>query len=81
MYDATVHGWLTDHGTSIDDMGRLLKFYGIDCHHGHGLAPMMQELADGKKVIVAVDADELWSQDWQSIALWMSSRSRPTTPS
>jgi hypothetical protein len=70
VYDATVHGWLTDHGTSIDDMGRLLEFYGVDCHHGHGLGSMMQELSAGKRVIVAVDADELWSQDWHSIALW-----------
>src|SRR5262245_3812491 len=31
VYDATVHGWLTDHGTSIEDMGRLLEFYGVDC--------------------------------------------------
>jgi hypothetical protein len=69
VYDATVHGWLTDQGTTIEDMGRLLDYYGIDCHHGQGLIPMMQELAHGKQVMVAVDADELWSQDWRIVAL------------
>ena len=63
VYDATSRGWLTDGGTSLEDMGDLLELYGVDCHHGQGMEQMVGELAQGHKVIVGVDADELWRSD------------------
>jgi hypothetical protein len=67
VYDATVHGWLTEHGTSIPDMGRLLEYYGVPCHHGNGFEAMLREVAAGHQVIVAVNADELWTPDWHAV--------------
>lgn len=61
-YDATINGWL-DGGTSPEDLGNLLEHYGVDNHHGRGLENMTYELAQGHKVIVGVDADELWHSD------------------
>jgi len=63
VYDATSHGWLTDGGTNLADMGRLLDLYGVHSHHGAGLPQALDELAQGHKVIVGVDADELWHSD------------------
>jgi len=61
-YVATVNGWLYE-GTSLADSGRLLDYYNVDNHHGQGTENMIEELAQGHKVIVGVDADELWHQD------------------
>lgn len=61
-YDATINGWLNG-GTSPDDVGKLLEYYGVDCHHGYGLEEMASELAQGHKVIVGVDSKELWNSD------------------
>jgi hypothetical protein len=63
VYDATSHGWLTDGGTNLGDMGRLLDLYGVHSHHGAGLPQALEELGQGHKVIVGVDADELWHSD------------------
>lgn len=63
VYDAVTNGWLTDAGTSIDDLGRLLEHYGIDTHQvvGAGVESLMSELVQGRAVIVAVDADDMWN--------------------
>lgn len=61
-YVATANGWLNK-GTSPDDLGRLLDYYGVDSHHGNGIESMVEELSKGHKVVVGVDADELWHQD------------------
>lgn len=61
-YVAAVNGWLNE-GTSPADMGRLLEYYGVDCHHGQSTESMVEELAKGHKVIVAVDSVELWEKD------------------
>ncbi|MFC1826171.1 C39 family peptidase [Thermodesulfobacteriota bacterium] len=61
-YVATVNGWLYE-GTSPADLGKLLDYYNVDNHHGQGIESMVEELAHGHKVIVGIDADELWHQD------------------
>lgn len=62
VYEATANGWLTDHGTSPEDVGRLLDAHGIENHTAHHaeMADVMAELAMGHKVLVGVDADGLW---------------------
>jgi uncharacterized protein YvpB len=63
VYDAVTNGWLTDAGTSIADLGRLLEHYGVDTHQGAGagIESLMSELVQGHAVIVAVDADDMWN--------------------
>lgn len=66
VYDATSHGWLTDHGTAPEDAGRLLEFYGVGTHThvGGDIEHLIAELARGHKVIAAVDSGEIWGRDW-----------------
>ncbi len=65
-YEATVNGWLSDHGMSPADAGSLLELYGIDCHSSTGatVEDLMAELAQGHKVIVGVDSGEIWRNDF-----------------
>lgn len=65
VYDATAHGWLSSQGTSPEDVGRLLEYYGVPVHreYGNGVESLATELAMGHKVIVALDSGELWKQD------------------
>jgi hypothetical protein len=62
-YDAASHGWLTDNGTSPQDMARLLDLYGVDTHINYSgrIDDLAAELAQGHKVIVAVDSGDLWN--------------------
>jgi hypothetical protein len=69
VYDATVHGWLDDHGTALADMGRLLEHYGISCHHDHGWSHLVNDLAHGHQVMIAVDAQPLWTDHDHSLSL------------
>ena len=66
VYDATSHGWLTNHGTSTENVGKLLELYGVKNHVHYGADPawLAAVLAQGHKVIVAVDSGELWGKDW-----------------
>lgn len=63
VYHATANGWLTDQGTHPEDVGKLLELYGVPCHCrlGATIEELIGELALGRKVIVGVDADELWT--------------------
>ncbi len=65
VHEAVEHGWLSDHGTSPDDMGRLLSLHDVPYHvNMHGsVEDITNELAHGHKVIVGVYADELWQQN------------------
>ena len=65
VYDATINGWLTSGGMSPHDVGNLLEHYGIPCHTGTdaSIEDLMSELAQGHKVIVGLDAGEIWKQD------------------
>lgn len=66
VYDAMSHGWLHADGTSPNDVGRLLEYYGVHCHarQGADIEFLLAELAQGHKVIAGVDGGELWKQDW-----------------
>lgn len=59
---AEEHGWY-DNGTSMDDMGRLLEYYGIDVEQstGNTLDDLRNSLLEGNQIIVGLDADEIWS--------------------
>ena len=64
-YEATAHGWLSDHGVSPADVGRLLEFHKIPCHSmtGATVENLMAELSQGHKVIVGVDAGKIWHNE------------------
>lgn len=59
---AEEHGWY-DNGTSMEDVGRLLEYYGIDVEQstGNTLDDLRNSLLEEKQIIVGLDADEIWS--------------------
>ena len=59
---AESNGWFDD-GTPMDDIGNLLEYYGIQTERSEGntIEDLRDSLEDGNKIIVALDADELWS--------------------
>jgi len=61
QYEAEAHGWLSDHGTSLADVGKLIDYHGIDCHHGSGWPELLHDLAGGHQAIVALNANGLWT--------------------
>jgi hypothetical protein len=73
-YDAAAHGWLTDHGTSPQDMANLLEFHGVHTHTNYNgnIEALTSELAHGHKVIVGVDSSELWNPDSSLFDLFRS---------
>jgi len=64
VYEATSGGFLTSAGSSTEDIGRLLESHGVSTHQSFGVEGMLSDLAQGHKVIVAVDSGELWGNDW-----------------
>jgi hypothetical protein len=63
--EATQHGWFDlQTGTSPQDMGKELELHGIPVtQYDHANAfTLANELAQGHKVILGVDAGELWNQ-------------------
>ncbi len=56
------NGWYNN-GTSAEDVGQLLEYYGIHTEHsfGNSIDDLRDSLEDGNQIIVMVDADELWS--------------------
>ncbi|MCM2371875.1 cysteine peptidase family C39 domain-containing protein [Aporhodopirellula aestuarii] len=63
VYEATSAGFLTNSGTRMDDLGRLLEGHGVATHESIGVDNLLNDLAHGRKVIVAVDGGELWGTD------------------
>jgi len=63
---AVERGWLTEDGMPLVYIGRLLQEYGIDTHTeiDATVADLIVELQAGHKVIVPVDASELWDNPW-----------------
>jgi hypothetical protein len=63
VYDAAKNGWLTDYGTSPDDVGKLLELHGVPTHTNYNgnVESLASELAHGHKIIVGVDSNELWN--------------------
>lgn len=74
-YDAASHGWLTDRGTSPQDMAQLLELHGVPTHTNYsgGVDALTSELAQGHKVIVAVNSGELWNTSSPSSSWFNSS--------
>jgi hypothetical protein len=61
--EALEHGWyMPGAGTQPQDVGKLLDLHGVSVHsYQHAsIFHLAQELAEGHKVIVGVDAKELW---------------------
>lgn len=53
-------------GTMPEDVGVLLNEHGVSTHtlHGAHVFDLVNELAQGHKVIVGVDSGELWHDNW-----------------
>lgn len=62
--EAIMYGWYNG-GTSPQDVGKLLELHGIPVsqYENANIFNIVNELAQGHKVIVGVDAGELWGED------------------
>ena len=62
---AKENGVYSDDGTSMYDVGKVLEIAGVGMHQviGCSMFDLANELAQGHRVIVGVDADELWYND------------------
>lgn len=60
------HGWYNGDGTSFEDVGKLLNDGGIPNHQkvNADVFDIINELSQGHKIIVGVDADELWGNSF-----------------
>lgn len=60
---AEEHGWYTPGGgTSLENTGNLLEYYGLHVERGSGnINSMESALANGDKIVVGIDANEIWS--------------------
>jgi len=64
---AEANGWYdTVKGTPYGSVGNILEAYGIDVKQSEGntIFDLVNELKDGHRVIVGIDADELWAKSW-----------------
>lgn len=63
--DATSHGEYGQgtKGTELSDLGNLLVREGIEIHRFYGATPahLIAELAQGHKIMVALDSGEIWA--------------------
>ena len=68
---ATEQGWLTEKGGSFADLGKVLRYFGVETHTRLNATfdDLLNELQQGHAVIVPVDAGELWADDLFS-RLW-----------
>lgn len=59
------NGVYTNEGTYTYDIGKVLEIAGVGMHQvsGSSMYDLMNELAQGHRVIVSVDANELWYND------------------
>ncbi|MGN1154947.1 MAG: hypothetical protein ACI4TK_02095 [Agathobacter sp.] len=59
------NGVYTNEGTYTYDIGKVLELAGVGMHQvtGTSMDDLMNELSQGHRVIVSVDADELWYND------------------
>ena len=62
--EAMMYGWYNG-GTSPEDVGKLLELHGIPVsqYENANIFNLVNELAQGHKVIVGVDSGELWGDD------------------
>jgi hypothetical protein len=64
--EAYANGWYTPGGgTPMECMGNILAAHGLEVekHYGGTLDDISQKLAQGDKVMVAIDSDEIWNPD------------------
>lgn len=62
--EATQSGWYSDGGgTPINDVGNLLEAHGIEVEKttGNTLEDLKEKLEDGNKIIVGVNAEDIWN--------------------
>lgn len=73
------HGWYNGSGTAMSDVGNLLEESGISIHKqgNANVYDLVAELAQGHRIIVGVDADELWGSRIQG---WMNDFYNGETP-
>lgn len=59
------YGVYSENGTSMYDVGKVLELAGVGMHQveGSNMLDLTNELSKGHRVIVGVDADELWYND------------------
>lgn len=59
------HGWYNGQGTAPEDVGKLLEAANIPCKQqvNANVFNLVNELAQGHKVIVGVDSGELWDNE------------------
>lgn len=62
--EAMMYGWYNG-GTSPEDVGKLLELHGVPVsqYENANIFNLVNELAQGHKVIVGIDAGELWNDD------------------
>jgi len=66
VQEAQSHGWYQPgHGTPMEHVGDLLELHGIPItrHEHASIEELAEELGQGHKVIIAVNAEELWHND------------------
>lgn len=66
IQEATEKGWYDpETGTPLEHVGKLLELHGVDCNMYVNATELnlVSELAQGKRVIVSVDSDELWGNE------------------
>lgn len=68
---AVENGWLSDGGTPLMDIGRLMEHMGLNVHvsFNNTFEELCACLARGIHPVVGVDADELWSGENEEIFL------------
>ncbi len=79
IQEATENGWYDPAGgTPFEHIGKLLESHGVPCnvYFGANENNLINELAQGKKVIVTVDSSELWKMgdslgDGNPLVEWM----------
>ena len=66
---AEEQGWYTPGGgTTMDNVGKLLEYHGLDVERSHGTIESLQSaLANGDKVIVGIDSGELASNGAEAL--------------
>lgn len=66
IHEAIQHGWFVPgQGTPLEDLGNLLELHGIAVNrYQHAdIFHLTGELAQGHKVMIAVDSSELWARN------------------
>lgn len=75
---AKEQGWYVDgYGTPIDKVGKMLEYFGVDTSitEGNNIFNLVNELAQGHRVLVTVDSGELWNPGWkESLEDWISGK-------